>query len=159
MEMRNIFSSNLLDRLCSPLDCKIVKSSRMSYPDQSFYPSFGSLLTSEMLFFFDFAEIGSPGFKSDPFCQTFKLMTSLLCSYIAQMGDNYLVLQMIEKVMIDQIVSWLNCASCFELSFAFTWGFVFLCYFSGASYCSFRDCLEAWILILVFVTDAKASSG
>ncbi|TKY65839.1 Testis-expressed sequence 10 protein [Spatholobus suberectus] len=48
-------------------------------------------------------EIGSAGFKSDPFCQTLKSMTTVLCSYMAQMGDNSLVLQMIEKVIIDQI--------------------------------------------------------
>ncbi|RDY09389.1 hypothetical protein CR513_06240, partial [Mucuna pruriens] len=48
-------------------------------------------------------EIGSAGFKSDPFCQTLKSMTTVLCSYISQMGDNSFVLQMIEKVIIEQI--------------------------------------------------------
>jgi len=54
---------------------------------------------------FTFAESGSSGLKSDPLRQTLKSMTTVLCSYIAQMGDNGLVLQMIEKVVIDQIVS------------------------------------------------------
>ncbi|RZC03022.1 Testis-expressed protein 10-like isoform C [Glycine soja] len=48
-------------------------------------------------------EIGSAGFKSDPLCQTLKSMTTVLCSYMAQMGDNSLVLQIVEKVIIDQI--------------------------------------------------------
>ncbi|KAK8466466.1 hypothetical protein PHAVU_008G104000 [Phaseolus vulgaris] len=48
-------------------------------------------------------ESGSSGLKSDPLRQTLKSMTTVLCSYIAQMGDNGLVLQMIEKVVIDQI--------------------------------------------------------
>ncbi|KAL2576601.1 hypothetical protein AAZV13_16G085400 [Glycine max] len=48
-------------------------------------------------------EIGSAGFKSDPLCQTLKSMTTVLCSYMAQMGDNSLVLQIVEKVVIDQI--------------------------------------------------------
>ncbi|RDX92488.1 Testis-expressed protein 10, partial [Mucuna pruriens] len=48
-------------------------------------------------------EIGSAGFKSDPFCQTLKSMTTVLCSYMSQMGDNSFVLQMIEKVIIEQI--------------------------------------------------------
>lgn len=64
-----------------------------------------SLLASEILFFFNSAEIGSAGFKSDPLCQTLKSMTTVLCSYMAQMGDNSLVLQIVEKVIIDQIVS------------------------------------------------------
>ncbi|KAK7339876.1 hypothetical protein VNO77_20562 [Canavalia gladiata] len=48
-------------------------------------------------------EIGSAGFKSDQLCQTLKSMTTVLCSYLAQMGDNFLVLQMTEKAIIDQI--------------------------------------------------------
>lgn len=57
-----------------------------------------------MLFCFNFAEVGSAGLKSDALCQTLKKMTAVLCSYMAQMGDNSLVLQLIEKVIIDQIV-------------------------------------------------------
>ncbi|KAK7244813.1 hypothetical protein RIF29_39640 [Crotalaria pallida] len=49
-------------------------------------------------------EVCSAGMKIDPICQTFKSITSVLCSYMAQMGDNYLVLQIIEKVIIDQIM-------------------------------------------------------
>ncbi|XP_020218662.1 uncharacterized protein LOC109801907 isoform X2 [Cajanus cajan] len=49
-------------------------------------------------------EVGSAGFKDDPICQTLKSLTTVLCSYIAQMGDNSLVLQMIEKVIVDQIL-------------------------------------------------------
>ncbi|XP_027349391.1 uncharacterized protein LOC113860993 isoform X2 [Abrus precatorius] len=48
-------------------------------------------------------EISSTGFKSDPRSQTLKSMTTILCSYMAQMGDSSLVLQLIEKVIIDQI--------------------------------------------------------
>lgn len=54
---------------------------------------------------FNFAEFGSSCLKSDPRRQALKSITTVLCSYIAQMGDNALVLQMIEKVIIDQIVS------------------------------------------------------
>ncbi|KAL2318607.1 hypothetical protein Fmac_032483 [Flemingia macrophylla] len=46
---------------------------------------------------------GSAGFKDDPRCLTLKSLTTVLCSYMAQMGDNSLVLQMIEKVIVDQI--------------------------------------------------------
>ncbi|KAL2318605.1 hypothetical protein Fmac_032481 [Flemingia macrophylla] len=48
-------------------------------------------------------DISSAGFKDDPFCFTLKSLTTVLCSYMAQMGDNSLVLQMIEKVIVDQI--------------------------------------------------------
>ncbi|XP_020970370.1 uncharacterized protein LOC107621326 [Arachis ipaensis] len=47
---------------------------------------------------------GSSGLKSDIFCQTIKSMTTLLCSYMAQIGGNYLVLNIIEKVIIDHIL-------------------------------------------------------
>ncbi|KAK7294692.1 hypothetical protein RJT34_17585 [Clitoria ternatea] len=49
-------------------------------------------------------EISSTGLKSDSLCKTLKSMTTLVCSYMAQMGDNSLVLQMIEKVIIDHIL-------------------------------------------------------
>lgn len=70
--------------------------------------------------FFKLTEVHSSGLKTGAPCQTLKSMTATICSYIAQLGDNSLVLQMIEKVIIDQIVSWTNSV----LSFA--WGF-FLC--------------------------------
>ncbi|KAE9590793.1 putative pre-rRNA-processing protein IPI1/Testis-expressed sequence 10 protein [Lupinus albus] len=53
---------------------------------------------------FKISPVGSAGLKSCPLSQTFKTMTSVLCSYMAQMGDNYLVLKIIEKVIIDQIM-------------------------------------------------------
>ncbi|KAA8518460.1 hypothetical protein F0562_015934 [Nyssa sinensis] len=34
---------------------------------------------------------------------TFKSVTNVLCSYLSQMGDDYLVFNMLEKVVIDQI--------------------------------------------------------
>lgn len=36
---------------------------------------------------------------------TFRLITSVICSYLSQSGDDYLVLQMLEKLIIDQMVS------------------------------------------------------
>ncbi|XP_019425729.1 PREDICTED: uncharacterized protein LOC109334416 isoform X2 [Lupinus angustifolius] len=53
---------------------------------------------------FKLSPVGSAGLKSCPLSQTFKSMTSVLCSYMAQMGDNYLVLKIIEKVIVDQIM-------------------------------------------------------
>ncbi|KAK7407066.1 hypothetical protein VNO78_08706 [Psophocarpus tetragonolobus] len=47
-------------------------------------------------------EISFAGFKH-PLCQTLKSMTTVLCSYMTQMGDNSLVLQMIEKAILNQI--------------------------------------------------------
>ena len=82
-------------------------------------------MASEMLFFVYFAEIGSAGLKSDLRSQTFKSMTRVLCSYMAQMGDNSLVLQMIEKVIIDHIVSSFNCLCVCECVFLFLWSCLF----------------------------------
>lgn len=48
-------------------------------------------------------EIGPAGCKSDPFRQTLKKMTADICSYMTQIGDNSLVLWLIEKVIIEQI--------------------------------------------------------
>lgn len=39
---------------------------------------------------------------------TFKSITGVVCSYLPHIGDDYLVFQMLEKVVVDQIVSWLN---------------------------------------------------
>lgn len=36
---------------------------------------------------------------------TFKSITSVVCSFLPQIGDDYLVFQMLEKVVVDQIVS------------------------------------------------------
>ncbi|MED6177958.1 hypothetical protein PIB30_103066, partial [Stylosanthes scabra] len=47
---------------------------------------------------------GSSGQKNVILCQTLKSMTTLLCSYMAQIGGNYLVLNIIEKVIIDHIL-------------------------------------------------------
>lgn len=41
-------------------------------------------------------------------CGTLKLLTSVVCSCLMHIGDESTVLQMIEKVIIDQIVSHLN---------------------------------------------------
>ncbi|XP_027928988.1 uncharacterized protein LOC114185458 isoform X2 [Vigna unguiculata] len=48
-------------------------------------------------------EFGSSGFTSDPLRQTLMSMTAVVCSYIQQMGDNAIVLRLIEKLIIDQI--------------------------------------------------------
>jgi pre-rRNA-processing protein IPI1 len=36
---------------------------------------------------------------------TFKLLTSVVCSKLSQIGDNSLVFQTLEKVILEQIVS------------------------------------------------------
>lgn len=36
---------------------------------------------------------------------TFKELTKLVCSYLSTMGDRFIVLQIIEKVCVEQIVS------------------------------------------------------
>ena len=36
---------------------------------------------------------------------TFKLLTSVVCSKLSQIGDNSLVFQILEKVTLEQIVS------------------------------------------------------
>ncbi|XP_012574851.1 uncharacterized protein [Cicer arietinum] len=50
-------------------------------------------------------EVGSAGLKGDALCKILKSMTTVICSYMEQMGDNSLVLQIIEKMIIDQIMS------------------------------------------------------
>lgn len=49
-------------------------------------------------------EVGDAGLKGDALRKTLKSMTAVLCSYMEQIGNNSLVLQIIEKVIIDQIV-------------------------------------------------------
>ena len=39
---------------------------------------------------------------------TFKSLTSIVCSCLSQMGDNSLVFVILEKVILEQIVSWLT---------------------------------------------------
>ncbi|KAF7818845.1 Pre-rRNA-processing protein IPI1 isoform A [Senna tora] len=49
-------------------------------------------------------EIVSIGLESDPTFRKFKSITGVICSYYAQMGDNSLVLQLMEKIILDQIL-------------------------------------------------------
>lgn len=58
---------------------------------------------------------------------TFRLITSVICSYLSQTGDDYLVLQMLEKLIIDQMVSRLILAKfavfdCVRNRFFWGWG-------------------------------------
>lgn len=39
---------------------------------------------------------------------TFKSLTSVVCSCLSQMGDNSLIFVILEKVILEQIVSWLT---------------------------------------------------
>jgi hypothetical protein len=39
---------------------------------------------------------------------TFKSLISVVCSCLSQMGDNSLVFAILEKVILEQIVSWLT---------------------------------------------------
>lgn len=39
---------------------------------------------------------------------TFKSITSIVCSCLSQMGDSSLVFKLLEKMVLDQLVSWLN---------------------------------------------------
>lgn len=41
----------------------------------------------------------------ETYCGTFKALTNLVCSCLAEMGDSSLVLQILEKVLLEQIVS------------------------------------------------------
>lgn len=50
------------------------------------------------------SEVDAAGLKGDALCNTLKSMTSVLCSYMEQIGNNSLVLQIIEKVIIDQLL-------------------------------------------------------
>lgn len=36
---------------------------------------------------------------------TFKALTELVCAYLSRMGDSFIVLQIIERVCVEQIVS------------------------------------------------------
>lgn len=49
-------------------------------------------------------ETGPQGFKSVSSCQTLMKITNVVCSYMAQIADNYVILRVIEKVIINQIV-------------------------------------------------------
>ncbi|XP_054819603.1 uncharacterized protein LOC129318695 isoform X2 [Prosopis cineraria] len=49
-------------------------------------------------------EVVSPGLGDDPIFKTFKSITSVLCSHLAMMGNNSLVLEMLEEVILDQIL-------------------------------------------------------
>ncbi|GAU17504.1 hypothetical protein TSUD_340470 [Trifolium subterraneum] len=44
------------------------------------------------------------GLKGEALCKTLKSMTTVFCSYMEQIGNNSLVLQIIEKVVVDQIL-------------------------------------------------------
>lgn len=39
---------------------------------------------------------------------TFKSLTSVVCSCLSQIGDNSLIFAILEKVILEQIVSWLT---------------------------------------------------
>ncbi|XP_061338015.1 uncharacterized protein LOC133284896 [Gastrolobium bilobum] len=49
-------------------------------------------------------DVSFVGLKSDPRRQTLRSMTTRLCSYMVQMGNNSLVLQMTEEIIVQQIV-------------------------------------------------------
>lgn len=55
-----------------------------------------------------FAEIMHPAVESDvkiSNCGTFKLLTNAVCSCLSQMGDNSLVFRILEKAILNQLVS------------------------------------------------------
>lgn len=56
---------------------------------------------------FWYAEKGCPILENDETSNrgTLRSVTTVVCSYLLQMGDDFLVFQMLETVIVDQIVS------------------------------------------------------
>lgn len=60
------------------------------------------------LWFYVHAERGQLVIKCnepEAYCGTFKALTKLVCRCLSEMGDGSIVLQILEKVLLEQIVS------------------------------------------------------